>query len=207
MAKRSWRPYLMFAHFTCRSFLAECLCTIPAAKALLAFGAGSRKSSLHRSLASASKTRCHSGRSSCSHLSKALGTFFFVCMLLEIACNLQRRIAPCSRDGGVETSCREVHLRKTSYSVILSLERIKSLQLLPARTGGGAYLAEICRQGKCDNARLQRTAVRQASVWVRCIRYSDTLVPKCLQPGANTTHGIWHQLEAPCNRLTTVSGK
>ena len=39
MAKRSWRPYLVFALFTCRSFLAVCLCTIPAAKALLVFGA------------------------------------------------------------------------------------------------------------------------------------------------------------------------
>ena len=48
--------YSMFAHFTRRGFLAECLCTIPAVKALLAFGAGSRKSSLHKSLASAGKS-------------------------------------------------------------------------------------------------------------------------------------------------------
>ena len=71
-----------------------------------------------------------------------------------------------------------------------------------AHTGGGAYPVEVCRQGKCDNARLQKAAVRQASVWMRCIRlwpsrllghravpslvterhYSDALVPKCLQP-------------------------
>ena len=35
----------------------------------------------------------------------------------------------------------------------------------------------------------------------------NALVPKCLQPGATTTRRIWHQLKAPCNRLTTVSGK
>ena len=44
------------------------------------------------------------------------------------------------------------------------------LELLATRTGGGAYPVEVCRQGKCDNARLQKAAVRQASVWVRCIR-------------------------------------
>ena len=53
--------------------------------------------------------------------------------------------------------------------LILSLGQINSLQLLAARTGGRAYPVEVCRQGKCHNARLQKTAVRQASVWVRCI--------------------------------------
>ena len=98
--------------------------------------------------------------------------FFFVCILLEIARYLQKRIAPCK--AGVETPCREVHLRKASYAVILSLGRINSLQLLAARTGGGAYPVEVCRQGKRNNARLQKAAVRQASVWVRCIRLWHT---------------------------------
>ena len=106
------------------------------------------------------------------HMSLAMFCFFFVCILLELACYLQKRIAPCK--AGVETSCREVHLRKASYAVILSLGRINSLQLLAARTGGGAYPVEVCRQGKCDNARLQKAAVRQASVWVRCIRLWHT---------------------------------
>ena len=35
---------------------------------------------------------------------------------------------------------------------------------------------------------------------------SNTLVPKCLQPGATTARSIWHQRKAPCNGLTTVSG-
>ena len=56
------------------------------------------------------------------------------------------------------TSCGEVHLRKAFYAVILSLGRINSLQLLAARTGGGTYPVEVCRQGKCDNARLQKAA-------------------------------------------------
>ena len=54
---------------------AQCLrrpCSFPASKALLAFGAGSRKSSLQRSFASTGKTRSHVGWSNCSHLSKAL---------------------------------------------------------------------------------------------------------------------------------------
>ena len=102
------------------------------------------------------------------HMSFAMFCFVFVCISLEIAYYLQKRMAPCK--AGVETSCREVHLRKASYAVILSLGRIKLFELLAARTGGGAYPVEVCRQGKCDNARLQKAAVRQASVWVRCIR-------------------------------------
>ena len=59
------------------------------------------------------------------HMSFAMFCFFFVCILLEIACYLQKRMAPCK--AGVEASCREVHLRKASYAVILSLGRINSL--------------------------------------------------------------------------------
>ena len=77
-------------------------------------------------------------------MSFAMFCFFFVCILLKIACYLQKRMAPCK--AGVEASCREVHLRKASYAVILSLERINSLQLLAARTGGGAHPVEVCRQ-------------------------------------------------------------
>ena len=54
---------------------AHCLrrtCFFPASKALLAFGAGSRKSSRQRSFASVGKTQSHLGWSRCSHLSKAL---------------------------------------------------------------------------------------------------------------------------------------
>ena len=40
----------------------------------------------------------------------------------------------------METSCREVHLRKASYSVILSLGQINSLQSLAACTGGEPIL-------------------------------------------------------------------
>ena len=58
MAKRGWRSYLVFALFICRSLLAACLSTIPAAKASMVLGAGSGESSLHRTLASAGKTRC-----------------------------------------------------------------------------------------------------------------------------------------------------
>ena len=100
-----------------------------------------------------------------------------------------------SRDGGVETSkwrgtleegfllrdpqvagkAELLQLRTVCESGAqnlkhVCLEQINSLQLLAARTGGGAYPVEVCRQGKCDNARLQKTAVRQASVWVRCVR-------------------------------------
>ena len=39
MAKRGWRSYLVFALFICRSLLAACLSTIPAAKASMVFGA------------------------------------------------------------------------------------------------------------------------------------------------------------------------
>ena len=49
------------------------LCSFPASEALLAFGAGSRKSSRQRSFASIGKTRSHVGWSKCSHLSKASG--------------------------------------------------------------------------------------------------------------------------------------
>ena len=59
------------------------------------------------------------------NVSFAMFCFFFVCILLEIACHLQKRMAPCK--AGVETSCREVHLRKASYAVILSMGRINSL--------------------------------------------------------------------------------
>ena len=55
-------------------------------------------------------------------MSFAMFCFFFVCMLLESAGYLQKRMAPCK--AGVETSCREVHLGKASYAVILSLGRI-----------------------------------------------------------------------------------
>ena len=141
MAKRGWRPYLVFALFTCRSFLAVCLCTIPAAKALLVFGAGSRKSSLHRSLASAGKTRCHSDWSSYPHLSKTLDRAYvprhvLLCSLFAYCSKLRATCKSASRHvkQEVETSCREVHLRKASYAVILSLGRINSLQLLAART-------------------------------------------------------------------------
>ena len=92
--------------------------------------------------------------------------FSFVRTVLENAYCLQQRTAPCK--AGVETSCREVRLRKTSFAVILSLGD-QQLELLTARTGGGTYPGEVCRQGKCDNARLQNAAVRQASVWTRCI--------------------------------------
>ena len=69
---------------------------------------------------------------------------FAFSLLLELACYLQKRIAPCK--AGVETLC-EVHLRKTSFAVILSLGRINSLQLLAARTGGRVCPVEVCRQG------------------------------------------------------------
>ena len=86
MAKRSWRLYLVFALLTCRSFLTVRLCTIPAAKALLVFGAGSRNSSLHRSLASAGKTRCHSDWSIYPHLSKALDRAYVPRYVLLFLC-------------------------------------------------------------------------------------------------------------------------
>ena len=86
--------------------------------------------------------------------------FFFVCTLLESAYCLQQRMAPCK--AGVETSCREVRLRKASFAVILGTDQ--QFELLTARTGGGTSPGEVCRQGKCDNARLQNAAVRQASV-------------------------------------------
>ena len=47
-------------------------CSSSASEALLAFGAGSRKSSRQRSFASIGKTRSHVGLSKCSYLSKAL---------------------------------------------------------------------------------------------------------------------------------------
>ena len=59
------------------------------------------------------------------HMSFAMFCFVFVCISLEIAYYLQKRMAPCK--AGVQTSCREVHLRKASYAVILSLERINCL--------------------------------------------------------------------------------
>ena len=81
--------------------------------------------------------------------------FFFVCILLEIVRYLQKRMAPCK--AGMEASCREAHLRKASYALILSLGRINSLSCW-------RHPVEVCRQGKCDNARLQKAGVRQASV-------------------------------------------
>ena len=67
-------------------------------------------------------------------------------------------MAPC--EAGVEASCREVHLRKASYAVILSLGRINSLScwrlaqaVSPASIGLGALhpaLAEpIARASSC----------------------------------------------------------
>ena len=80
----------------------------------------------------------------------------------------------------VDLGCEELLQLRTVYESgaqnlkRICLGQINSLQLLAARTGGGAYPVEVCRQGKCDNARLQKTAVRQASVWVRCIRLWHT---------------------------------
>ena len=51
--------------------------------------------------------------------------FLFVLILLEGAYYLQKRMVPCK--AGVETSCGEVHLRKASYAMILSLGRINSV--------------------------------------------------------------------------------
>ena len=89
------------------------------------------------------------------HLSTALDRTYvprhvllFLCLHGARNCVLPaKRIAPWK--AGVETA--EVHLRKASYAVILGLGRINSLQLLAARTGGGAY-PEVCRQGKCDSS-------------------------------------------------------
>ena len=74
-------------------FLAECFCTIPASKALLAFGAGSRKASLHETFASAVESRSHLGWLSCSRLSKALGRAYaphhvllFLCLHIARSC-------------------------------------------------------------------------------------------------------------------------
>ena len=58
------------------------------------------------------------------HMSFAMFCFFFVCILLESAYCLQQRMAPCK--AGVETSCREVHLRKASCSMILKLRERQS---------------------------------------------------------------------------------
>ena len=80
---------LVFALFICRSLLAACLSTIPAAKASMVFGAGSGESSLHRTLAWAGKTRCCLDQSSyppLSHLSKALGRAYVLRHVLLFPC-------------------------------------------------------------------------------------------------------------------------
>ena len=59
--------------------------------------------------------------------------FFFVRTLLENAFCLLQRIALCKAE--VETSCREVRLRKASFAVIISLDQ--QIELLTAHTGLG----------------------------------------------------------------------
>ena len=94
--------------------------------------------------------------------------FVFVCISLELAHYLQKRMAPCK--AGVQASCRGT-LEEDFLCRDPQFGTDQLLELLAARTGDGVYLVEVCRQGKCDNARLlQKAAVRQASVWVRCIR-------------------------------------
>ena len=95
-------------------------CSSPASEALLVFGAGSRKSSRQRSFASIGKTRSHVGLSKCyTHLSKALDwayvprhALLFPCLRIIRRCVQPAKacLAMYSRDGGVETSFREMHL-------------------------------------------------------------------------------------------------
>ena len=67
--------------------------------------------------------------------------FFFVCILLESAHYLQKRMAPC--EAGVETSCGEAHLRKAAHAVILSLGRINNFELLTAQAGEPILLKSV----------------------------------------------------------------
>ena len=61
-------------------------CSFPASNALLAFSAGSRKSSRQRLFASIGKTRSHVGWSKCSHLSKALDWAYVPRHVLLLPC-------------------------------------------------------------------------------------------------------------------------
>ena len=60
-------------------------------------------------------------------MSLAMFCFSLVCVLLEVARNLQKHITQFfSRDGGMETSCSEVHFGKASCSMILKLRERQS---------------------------------------------------------------------------------
>ena len=103
MAKRGWRSYLVLAHFPCRSLLAVCLSTIPAAKALLVFaGLESLLSIDHW------------------HLPTALGAAW----TRRVTCKSASRHVKQGWWSG--TSCSEVHLGKASCSMILKLRERQS---------------------------------------------------------------------------------
>ena len=107
--------------------------------------------------------------------------FFFVHTVLENAYCLQQRKAPCK--AGVETSC-EGALKEGFFCRDPQFGTGQQLELLTARTGGGTYPGEVCRQGKSDNARLQNAAVRRVSVWV--LDPSDTTYTPVLPLGPPT---------------------
>ena len=171
MAKRGWRSYLVFAHFTCRSLLAVCLSTNDSRCESIAglwcrfwkvispqiTGIGRQNSVLFGlvELLTFVKGICPSP---CFAFS-----LFVYCSKVRTTCKSAWRHAkqewkpPVERSLGEDFLCRDPQFGTD-----------QQFELLTARTGG-TYSVKVCRQGKCDNARLQK-AVRQASVWVRCIR-------------------------------------